>query len=136
MNRQIILSVECATCTTHTDMGKHYAELRTTLGDVSDAIAGMQLPNQRVGATSGELLAMVIENHVGNSLDTAIRCMSLAVDDGEDWPWADEPMQALVGLVRSICNTSVMHPENAAMQETVAKIRAISGNAIVGQVTP
>lgn len=135
MNRQVILSVECATCTTHTDLGKHYAELRTTLGDVSDAIAGMQLPNQLVGATPSELLAMVVENHVGNSLETAIRCMALAVDDGDDWPWAEEPMQALVGLVRDVCNTATMHPENTAMQEAVAKIRAISGNAIGGRVT-
>lgn len=131
MNRTVILNVEAASVLTYTQNGRLTAIVQCNLGKLSDSLAEMIEP---FGGLLGKpILAKLLQTHLGGNLETVLHTIKESAEEGTEYPWSPDVVDALVGLVRHMGDVAAMHPEEAHMLEGMAKIRAAAGNALVGR---
>ena len=131
MNRTVILNVEAASVLTYTQNGRLTAIVQCNLGKLSDSLAEMIEP---FGLREKPILAKILQTHLGGNLETVLHTLKESADEGTEYPWSPDVVDALVGLVRHMGDVAEMHPEKAHMLEGMAKIRAAAGNALVGRL--
>lgn len=132
MNRTVILNVEAASVLTYTQNGRLTAIVQCNLGKLSDSLAEMIEP---FGDLRGKpILAEILQTHLGGNLETVLHTIKESAEEGTEYPWSPDVVDALVGLVRHMGDVAAMHPEKAHMLEGMAKIRAAAGNSLVGRL--
>ena len=133
MNRTVILTVEADLVQTYPSHGHQAASVTCQLGKLSDALS--QLVSTRSSCAGKHLLAKILYANLGGDLETVLLTLKESAEEGAEYPWSHEVVDALVGLVRHMGYVAAMHPEEVHMLEGMAKIRAAAGNALLGRIS-
>ena len=132
MNRTVILTVEADLAQAYPLNGRQVVSVTCQLGKLSDALS--QMVSTRSPCAEKAILAKLLQTHLGGNLETVLHTIKESAEEGTEYPWSPDVVDALVGLVRHMGDVAAMHPEKAHMLEGMAKIRAEAGNALVGRL--
>jgi hypothetical protein len=111
--------------------------METTIECLSDALDNMFDLSDRGRKSPDQLRAMLIEHQLSDaSVSMCLDVMRMAARRNDAPEWEAGLVDAFLELAKTLLNNAAQNPEVAHLAEMAHKLRAMSGNAIAGQVTP